>query len=83
MGTMRLHHDGTLDWRAGQRRAQAPTRTATEPLLARVGRWLGDRFDAWTDDRDALERPLAGAQNIADLENRMRAALAPRTPMDF
>lgn len=84
MGTLRLHHDGTLGWPSAAGRATpAPTRTTTAALLARMGRWLADRFDAWTDDRDAMERPLAGAQNIADLENRMRAVLAPRTPMDF
>ena len=84
MGTLRLHHDGTLGWPSAAGRATpAPTRSATAPLLTRFGRWLADRFDAWTDDRDAMERQLAGAQNIADLENRMRAALSPRTPMDF
>lgn len=51
--------------------------------LRAVLTWLGDAFDRWTDDRADMERSLANAQNIVDLENRMRAALAPRTVMDF
>jgi hypothetical protein len=37
-------------------------------LLDRLDRW----FDGMTDDRAELERYLSRAQNIADLENRMR-----------
>lgn len=37
-------------------------------------RRFGDWFDAWTDPRDEIEAYLARAQNIADLEQRMRTA---------
>jgi hypothetical protein len=48
-------------------------------LLDRIDRW----FDGWTDDRAELERYLARAQNIADLENRMRDALDRPPPLRF
>jgi P2-related tail formation protein len=47
--------------------------------LDHIDRW----FDGWTDDRAELERYLARAQNIADLENRMRAALDQPPPLRF
>ena len=47
--------------------------------LDRVDRW----FDGMTDDRAELERYLARAQNITDLENRMRDALQPEAPLRF
>lgn len=62
-------------------RPAAPTAPAAPQLslLDRIDRW----FDGWTDDRAELERYLARAQNIADLENRMRAALDQPPPLRF
>jgi hypothetical protein len=48
-------------------------------LLDRIDRW----FDGLTDDRGELERYLNRAQNVADLENRMRDALQPPPPLRF
>ena len=48
-------------------------------LLDRLDRW----FDGMTDDRAELERYLSRAQNIADLENRMREAMNAPPPMRF
>ena len=76
MSTLRLHHDGTATFPADARWAPTGATRAVRTL----GQWfarLGDRFDAWTDNRDELEHALAGAQNIADLENRMRDSLSP------
>ena len=57
----------------------AEIRTPHLSLLDRLDRW----FDGMTDDRAELERYLARAQNIADLENRMREALHPQSPLRF
>ena len=43
-----------------------------EALLAVLHK-LGEKFDAWTDPRGELESHLAGAQNAADLEQRLRS----------
>lgn len=48
-------------------------------LLDRLDRWL----DGMTDDRAELERYLSRAQNIADLENRMRDAMNTPPPLRF
>jgi hypothetical protein len=48
-------------------------------LLDRLDRW----FDGLTDDRAELERYLSRAQNIADLENRMREVMNPPPPLRF
>lgn len=48
-------------------------------LLDRLDRW----FDGMTDDRAELERYLSRAQNIADLENRMRDAMNTPPPLRF
>jgi hypothetical protein len=68
------------------RHAKAARRAATiQPARPRLS-WL-DRLDRWfdgmTDDRAELERYLARAQSIADLENRMRDALNPQPPLRF
>jgi hypothetical protein len=82
MSTLALNRgfDSTATLPAGFANRLNPARpSALRALLT----WLGDAFDRWTDDRADMERSLASAQNIVDLENRMRAALAPRTTMDF
>lgn len=82
MSTLRLHHDGTATFPADARGASTGATSAVQAL----GQWfvrLGEKFDAWTDNREELERSLAGAQNIADLENRMRDSLAPRQGIYF
>jgi hypothetical protein len=82
MSTLRLHHDGTATFPAAAR----GTSTGATSAVQALGQWfarLGERFDAWTDDRDELEHALAGAQNIADLESRMRDALASRRGLNF
>jgi hypothetical protein len=82
MSTLRLHHDGTATFPAAARRAPTGATRAVRTL----GQWfarLGERFDAWTDNRDELEHALAGAQNIADLESRMRDTLASRRGLYF
>ena len=68
--------------RPAQAAPRAQTLQAAGPQLSwldRVDRW----FDGMTDDRAELERYLARAQNIVDLENRMRDALQPRPPLRF
>lgn len=82
MSTLRLHHDGTATFPA----AAQGTRTGATSAVRALGLWiarLGEKFDAWTDNRDELEHSLAGATNIADLENRMRDSLAPRQGIYF
>jgi hypothetical protein len=82
MSTLRLHHDGTATFPAATRGANTGATSAVRAL----GLWfarLGERFDAWTDNRDELEHALAGAQNIADLENRMRDSLSTRHGIYF
>lgn len=82
MSPLRLHHDGTATFPAAARGANTGATSAVQAL----GLWfarLGEKFDAWTDNRDELERSLAGAQNIADLENRMRESLTSRHGVYF
>ena len=44
---------------------------------------LVERFDRWTDPRDDIENYLAGAQNHAELEQRMRVAFINRGGFGF
>ena len=59
-----------------------PQAEASKPhlsLLDRVDSW----FDGLTDDRAELERYLSRAQNITDLENRMRDVMNTPPPLRF
>ena len=82
MSTLTLTHHATGALRtllhAPARRRPVPAR-AKPSFLDRLDRW----FDGVTDDRVQLERYLAQAQNLADLEIRMREALTPRPPLRF
>lgn len=71
MTALTLHHHESLD----QADAIAAWRdTGFMPLLRGALEALAARFDRWTDSRDEIEAYLAGAQNHADLEQRMRVA---------
>jgi hypothetical protein len=59
--------------------SQAASGKVRLSLLDRLDRW----FDGMTDDRAELERYLSRAQNIADLENRMREAMNTPAPLRF
>lgn len=43
-----------------------------EALLAALHK-VAEKFDAWTDPRSELESHLAGAQNVTDVEERLRS----------
>jgi hypothetical protein len=59
-----------------------PQADAGKPRLSLLDR-LDGWFDGLTDDRAELERYLSRAQNIADLENRMRDAMNTPPPLRF
>ncbi|MDZ7652877.1 MAG: hypothetical protein U5L03_10160 [Burkholderiaceae bacterium] len=73
--------------------SHSPARTDATPSVVphaetgKVHLSLLDRFDRWfdgmTDDRAELERYLSRAQNIADLENRMREVMNTPPPLRF
>lgn len=80
MTALTLHHDASLD------RADAIAAwrdTGFTRLLRDALSTLAARLDAWTDSRDEIELYLAGAQNHADLEQRMRVAFINRGGFGF
>lgn len=80
MTALTLHHDTSLDRAAA---IAAWRDTGFMPLLRSALDALAARLDQWTDPRDDIEAYLAGAQNHADLERRMRVAFINRGGFGF
>ncbi len=80
MTALTLHHDASLD-RADTIAAWRDT--GFMQLLRGALDALAARLDEWTDSSDEIEAYLAGAQNHADLEQRIRVAFINRGGFGF